>query len=96
MIEYCRFGNLHTYFINNRNNFVKQETDYYNIIRPDLLSQRRSTQSVLYQTGDDIIQLPFEQGSENVTIYTSDLMCWSFQIARGMSYITSKTVSTHS
>jgi len=94
MIEYCRFGNLHSYLINNRNNFVKQESDYYNIIRPDLLSQRRSTQSVLYQTGDDLIQLPFEQG-ENVTIYTSDLMCWSFQIVRGMSYITSKTVRTH-
>lgn len=91
MIEYCRFGNLHSYLINNRNNFVKQEMDYYNIIKPDLLSQRRSNQSVVYRTGEDIIQLPIEQGIDD-TLSTSDLMCWLFQIARGMNYITSKTV----
>ena len=91
MIEYCRYGSLHRYITHNQNNFVNQIANYYNTVthRPDLLNARN--QGVVYRTGDDVIQLAVGQDSAQ-SFSTSDLICWSFQIARGMDYLASKTV----
>ena len=70
---------------------MNQIANYYNTVthRPDLLNARN--QGVVYRTGDDVIQLAVGQDSAQ-SFSTSDLICWSFQIARGMDYLASKTV----
>jgi hypothetical protein len=32
IVEYCRFGNLQTYLINHRNNFVNQVDEFGNLL----------------------------------------------------------------
>lgn len=82
IVEYCRYGNLRNYLINHRNTFVNQIDSSGDLIRTNIDEQQ---QLVTESTGAD----------ECVgAITTRKLICWSFQIARGMEYLRSKKVRT--
>jgi Protein tyrosine and serine/threonine kinase len=94
-MEYCRYGCLRDFLINKRNDFVDT--------MDDLTKRRRALQSTTDETAalhsynnenciseedDD------EDDDEELSpLTTKDLVCYSFQIARGMEFLASKKVS---
>ncbi|XP_046456193.1 vascular endothelial growth factor receptor kdr-like [Daphnia pulex] len=144
VVEYCRFGNLQTYLINHRNNFVNQVDELGNVLSDaemqeintaaagsmnrkecpidgdgDLVIVRDIPEAVRYvkektRSGSahvksrvdgvnlrDECEEPMSFGVcqedpdtkfHELTMSTADLISWSFQIARGMDYLTSKKV----
>ncbi|XP_046457028.1 vascular endothelial growth factor receptor 1-like isoform X1 [Daphnia pulex] len=143
IVEYCRFGNLQTYLINHRNNFVNQVDELGNVLsdaemqeknsasikrkecaidgdkfkdqeKPESVRyviQRTRSQSVNSNPTVDDVNLTDSMTDEceqpvsfgvcqedpdtkfhGLTMSTADLISWSFQIARGMDYLTSKKV----
>ncbi|XP_046638612.1 vascular endothelial growth factor receptor kdr-like [Daphnia pulicaria] len=146
IVEYCRFGNLQTYLINHRNNFVDQVDELGNLLSDAEMQEKNSAsikrkecaidgdkfkdqerpESVRYviqrtrsqsnnsdnsnPTADDVnltdsmtdeCEQPVSFGVcqedpdtkfHGLTMSTADLISWSFQIARGMDYLTSKKV----
>ena len=77
IVEYCRYGNLRNYLINHRETFVNQIDSFGNLILDN------QQQLMAEATGN-------EDGIEAIT--TRKLICWSFQIARGMEYLGTKKV----
>ena len=99
IFEYCRFGNLQNYLIKNRNNFLNQLDEFGNM-KIDI----KTTEDIV--SGHELVvtqetTMPVLQDSDGYLvpntdachpISTGDLVSWSFQIARGMGYLSSKKV----
>ncbi|XP_059351244.1 fibroblast growth factor receptor 4-like isoform X2 [Daphnia carinata] len=68
IVEYCCFGNLRSYLINHREQFVSQVDESGELVTNDI-----------EDCADDAIT-------------TSKLVCWAYQISRGMDYLVSKKV----
>ena len=76
IVEHCRYGNLRNYLISHRDTFVNQVDPSGNLVRSG---------------NDEECQLTsIEEFKDEIT--TRKLICWSFQIARGMEYLGSKRV----
>ncbi|XP_059351940.1 vascular endothelial growth factor receptor 1-like [Daphnia carinata] len=94
IVEYCRFGNLQTYLINHRDQFINQLDDFGNMksgIDPEQTHEHLN----LPANGERNIQQNANverDPASNFTISTRDLISWAFQIARGMEYLSSKKV----
>ena len=96
--EYCRFGNLQNYLNTNRNcrnSFVNQVDEFGNM-KIDMTTVNETDDSPVIQqeaaTSSDGYLVPNTDGCE--TFSSKDLVSWSFQIARGMGYLSSKKVLT--
>jgi hypothetical protein len=44
IVEYCRFGNLQTYLINHRNNFVNQVDELGNLFSDAEMQEKKTTE----------------------------------------------------
>ncbi|CAB3362881.1 Hypothetical predicted protein [Cloeon dipterum] len=75
IVEYCRYGNLRSHLLKQRENFVDQ-VDHLK----DTLDFTIGVK--------DYHQL--EYNAKEIT--TRDLVCWSYQVARGMQYLASRRI----
>ena len=100
IVEYCRFGNLQNYLMKNRNNFVNQVDEFSNM-KTDITTvdetddgpviQQETAMSSVYCLQDSNRCLAPKSDTVRI-IFTKDLISWSFQIARGMGYLSRKKV----
>lgn len=77
--EHCEFGNLKSFLMNHQSYFVNQ-------IRNDMFDQ---TIEIVRLNLFDVME-GFQEKLRDV--YSSDLLSWAFQIARGMDYLSSNKV----
>jgi len=86
LMEYCRHGCLRDYLVNHRQEFRDTMDDSQRpaavwVKRPKLVSFHSS-------------QLDVDDNDDQVVLTTKDLVCYAFQIARGMDFLASQKVST--
>jgi len=93
IVEYCAHGCLRDYLVKNRSSFV-DNMDYCG--DKPVPSHQAMT--------NDYVNTPHVKSSqaasaintvtaESLTLTTKDLICFAFQIARGMEYLASRNVS---
>ena len=110
IVEYCAFGCLRNYLIKNRDGFV-DTMDYSIEITPmkkpntsisiecasddDRQSNEyvNSTNQRNQNSAGDYLECLPQNGALPLT--TKDLICFTFQIARGMEYLSSRNVSEY-
>ncbi|XP_046459913.1 mast/stem cell growth factor receptor Kit-like isoform X2 [Daphnia pulex] len=115
IVEYCRFGNLQSFLINHRTNFVNLVDEFGNLKTQDELESQFTRSkweenSSQVETSDlqaddhpgvnssseflDVSNSNLQDldGNLDRPMSTTDLISWSFQIARGMDYLVSKKV----
>ncbi|XP_049548218.1 platelet-derived growth factor receptor alpha-like [Anopheles darlingi] len=86
IVEYCPFGNLLNILRNNRARFI------------DEFNKETITAIIMESWTSQDTTVPGSSSTEssvsicNRFISTSDLICWAFQIANGMNYLTSRKV----
>ncbi|KAI9559132.1 hypothetical protein GHT06_015921 [Daphnia sinensis] len=88
IVEYCRFGNLQSYLINHRNQFITQLDEFGNM-KSGIDAEHPNISEHLDLTVNGEGRAVQQQAN---TLSTRDLISWAFQIARGMEYLTSKKV----
>ncbi|XP_070133064.1 vascular endothelial growth factor receptor 1-like [Drosophila bipectinata] len=95
IVEYCRFGNIHNVLLKNRSHFVNQinpmtdKIDTSSLISLDTDTDPHD-EATLY---NPIWGSNYETDSTKpITLTTSNLVSWAFQVARGMEYLSSKQV----
>ena len=101
IVEYCQHGCLRNYLVKNRASFV-DTLDSCTTTKPPPPSAAVQHQAI----SNDYINtpqppvIPASQHDLNVasntspsTLTTKDLVCFAFQIARGMEYLASRNVS---
>lgn len=101
IVEYCRFGSLQDFLIKHRDFFVNQINSENDSIDATI------SKSVCFHSMDPsepnqplaVVDSGYSETSftasnsdENRFITTSDLVCWLFQMARGMKYLASRKV----
>ncbi|XP_055305922.1 neuroglian-like isoform X2 [Sitodiplosis mosellana] len=85
IVEYCEHGNLQSFLVKHRQHFVDQIIAEDDRIDPKITCRKvEATNGYLIHTS----QAP----SSARSITTTDLVCWSFQIARGMHYLATRKV----
>ncbi|EFX87291.1 hypothetical protein DAPPUDRAFT_44144, partial [Daphnia pulex] len=108
MVEYCRFGNLQTFLINHRNNFINLVDEFGNLKTQDEMEREKMPSQVEtselqpddhpgVNSSSEILDISNStqqhlDGNLDRPISTTDLISWAFQIARGMDYLVSKKV----
>ncbi|XP_065203489.1 vascular endothelial growth factor receptor kdr-like [Planococcus citri] len=104
IVEYCKYGNLHDFLFNQRNNFINQinesgEIDF-TINNGSTNDRATNKANAVSKHGADVME-PDEtcrnyQGEYNDTdiapIKTKNLIDWCSQIAKGMEYTASRKV----
>ncbi|XP_055305923.1 vascular endothelial growth factor receptor 3-like [Sitodiplosis mosellana] len=81
IVEYCPFGNLQNFLVKNRKHFVDQLNR----------NEDRIDAKITERTDKNVYVYCHSTPAERLTT-TTDLLCWSFQIARGMHYLASRKV----
>lgn len=88
IVEYCPFGNLSNFLISNRKYFVNQIVN--NRIDSSILKSKNANGYAIKVTEEKKLK-------SNVNVIgrmfkTTDLLNWSYQIASGMHYLTSRNI----
>lgn len=104
IVEYCRFGNLKDVLLKQRPLFIDQIDRNEDIIDSSIKRCRldgidhsshragRSRGNSNNEQIDDDSASSALVASALPPITTSDLLCWSYQVARGMHYLSSRNV----
>ncbi|XP_037049515.1 vascular endothelial growth factor receptor 1-like isoform X2 [Bradysia coprophila] len=99
IVEFCLFGNLQNFLSENRNLFVDQVNIQKDSIEQSNLKYIRPCFSHNQSDGtyQENVKITQETNDTDVaasvnSITTTDLVCWLFQIARGMEYLSSRKV----
>lgn len=89
IVEYCRFGNLQSFLRKNRKCFVDQIDREQDVIDPTI-----QTKKIFHAPTASYSPLSALNGDKEArkAFTTTDLLSWSFQVARGMSYLASRNV----
>ncbi|XP_065213562.1 vascular endothelial growth factor receptor 1-like [Planococcus citri] len=107
IVEYCKHGNLRDFLSKRRNQFVNQvnkndEIDL-SIITPNFyeniprLGKPQLNETATLEKDPTIGNVSNDQHlkempNDNVAINTTNLICWSYQLARGMEFLASRKV----
>lgn len=78
IVEYCRFGNVQTFLLKHRKSFVNQINPDNGSIDPTISTKEPTCSN--------------DCNDPMRVVTTSDLVCWSFQVASGMEYLASRKV----
>jgi len=87
-MEYCRHGCLRDYLVSKRQDFqdtldsIEKPTVWFK--RPKLVSFQSNMNS----------PLDFDDSDDHVVLTKKDLVCYAYQIARGMVFLASQKVLT--
>lgn len=104
IVEYCCFGNLQNFLLNNRASFVDQINTENDCIDPTISKSEQSlhngnNQQILnycqlcqLDSGFSETSFTSSHSDDKLSITTSDLLCWLFQVTMGMKYLTSRKV----
>lgn len=102
IVDYCDYGNIKEFLVRNRAFYVDQidhetgdvDTSITTLpeIDSDTDNEDDSTEAMINSPHGDPIDNPTLEGekkipAEGINVTTSDLICYAFQIARGMSYL---------
>lgn len=89
IVEYCHFGNLRNYLIKYKESFKDTMEDYVDPMDEKRREANRDSRTPYY-----VNKAPLEDSADNIgpPLTTKNLICWSFQVARGMEYLSSKKV----
>ncbi|XP_071124619.1 vascular endothelial growth factor receptor 1-like isoform X2 [Mytilus edulis] len=88
IVEYCHFGNLRNYLIKYKETFKDTMEDY---IDPAEMKRREAARDSA-KTPYYVNKAPLEDSADTdgPLLTTKNLICWAFQVARGMEYLASK------
>jgi len=89
LMEYCRHGCLRDYLVNQRRDFL-DTMDVKD--RRGVWFKRRRLVSFEPQTNSQLDAA--DDADERIVLTTKDLVCYAFQIARGMEFLASRKVTT--
>ncbi|XP_046352612.1 vascular endothelial growth factor receptor 1-like [Haliotis rufescens] len=88
LVEYCLFGNLRNYLIKNQSSF-KDTMEEYTDPALEKKRQAQNEKPVPYYVNKAAVP---ENSADLIgpALTTKNLICWAFQVARGMEYLASK------
>ncbi|RWS24386.1 hypothetical protein B4U80_03330 [Leptotrombidium deliense] len=78
IFEFCEYGNLRDYLLNNRGKFINQ-------LNPETQEYDRQIKSVAKE-------IEMQESDDGPELKTYELICYSYQISQGMEYLTSKNI----
>uniref|UniRef100_A0A3Q1GY33 receptor protein-tyrosine kinase n=1 Tax=Acanthochromis polyacanthus TaxID=80966 RepID=A0A3Q1GY33_9TELE len=93
IVEYCRFGNLSTFLKNKRDVFVHNRPARGKDGGPGCVSSSSDKQSSVKAQIDDKDKKDSgldPKSASSSPLYLEDLICFSFQVARGMEFLASR------
>jgi len=88
LVEYCRHGCLRDYLVNKRQDFQDTMDD---VARPAVWFKKPKL--VSFQSNRNS-HLDVDDSDDQVVLTTKHLVCYAFQIARGMHFLASQKVSS--
>ena len=95
-MEYCRYGNLREYLLKKRTNFVDTMED---IDCPQSTSNSVDMHRDVFLPDPEYVNTSrledhsiCDATDNNTSLTTKKLICFAFQIARGMDYLASRKV----
>ena len=93
IVEYCHYGNLRTYLLKYKDSFVdtmeKLDSPQSEAFQP----AAGDPHTVSYVNDNPELSAVGDGTDRPPLLTTKNLVCWSFQVARGMEYLSSKKVS---
>ena len=100
IIEYCRFGSLRQYIIDKQNDFIDTMDDEYRLKRDAAKTNQTAQPRISSDTGylkltpvnDTCVESTTDINDDIATLTTKDLVCYLFQIARGMEFLALRKV----
>ena len=87
LMEYCRHGCLRDYLVSQRQRFRDTMDD---VDQPAVAVWFKRPKLVTFQSESSHLDL--NSCDEHVVLTTKDLVCYAFQIARGMDFLASRKV----
>lgn len=92
VVEYCEYGNLQNILRAHHRHFIDQINRTTDTIDPSITNCRAESQEVTVFMKNASQYVNGTVQADNLTISTTDLVCWSFQVASGMNYLVSRNV----
>ncbi|XP_065213200.1 vascular endothelial growth factor receptor 1-like isoform X2 [Planococcus citri] len=105
IVEYCQFGNIHSYLLKRRSQFTNQVNKNDEIDFSITAANKHYENVASFGEAETVKKSTPEQDTpiidsdkqliapeDNVPIKTMDLVCWSYQVASGMEFLASHKI----